>query len=266
MMQAREVSCLLILCVLIPAAHAQPVSADGLVGRLQQTRAVNIEAIVRGQFTEVAAAQGFRVTDPYRGRAAAIVERWYQAPANESEVCALRFTGAERIAYELNGFTSPAAASAAGFTVTHQDRCGTCSTLRDLAVYLSTPDLTTPARHCARRIGLRRKKRCFEEEIGLTPWCAESWAYNANNTRDECLGTCIADYGFFNVLLGRYPGSNADTSGQLRPCLHCDEEKSGPGFKYSAGRTRRNSGIESAITRPGSELFKVDHGAYFRRK
>ncbi|MGD9020993.1 MAG: hypothetical protein PVF46_04295 [Lysobacterales bacterium] len=257
---------MLILCVLTPVAHAQPLSAGDLVGRLQQTRAVNIEAVVQKQFTEVAAARGFRVTDPYRGQAADIVERWYQAPTSKSEVCAILFTDAERIAYDLRGFASPAAASVAGFTVTHQGRCGTCSTLRDLAVYLSTPDLTTPARHCARRIGLERKKRCFEEEIGLTPWCAESWAYNADNTRDECLGTCMADYGFFNLLLGRYPGSNADASGQLRPCLQCDEEKSGPGFKYSAGRTRRNSGIESAITRPGSELFKVDHGAYFGEK
>ena len=61
----------------------------------------------------------------------------------------------------------------------------------------------------------------------------------------------------------RRPGGNVNASGQLRPCLQCDEDNSGPGFKYSAGRTRRNSGIESAIPRADSELYPVDHSAYF---
>jgi hypothetical protein len=43
----------------------------------------------------------------------------------------------------------------------------------------------------------------------------------------------------------------------------CDENKSGAGFKFSAGRTRRNSGIESAIERSESEIYPVDHSAYF---
>ena len=36
---------------------------------------------------------------------------------------------------------------------------------------------------------------------------------------------------------------------QLNPCLNCDELKSGPIFKKFAGRTRRNSGVRSAIKR-----------------
>ena len=40
--------------------------------------------------------------------------------------------------------------------------------------------------------------------------------------------------------------------GKLNPCLECDEVKSGPLFKYYAGRTRRDSGIVSSIPRPAS--------------
>ena len=34
-------------------------------------------------------------------------------------------------------------------------------------------------------------------------------------------------------------GSNVDKDGNLKPCIACDEYKSGPGFKYTAARTRR---------------------------
>ena len=39
-------------------------------------------------------------------------------------------------------------------------------------------------------------------------------------------------------------------NGKLNKCLQCDEDKSGPIFKWYAGRTRRNSGIHSEIDRP----------------
>jgi hypothetical protein len=235
----------------------------GLVERLGQTRAVNIDAIIETQFSDPEHASGFTVADPYGEKAAATVHAWQADARHETVVCAVRFSDAEQVAYELRGFANPGAAAAAGFTVTHQGRCGSCSTLKDLAVYLSTPDLTTPARRCSRRFGMQGKKGCFEKEIGFTPYCAESWAYNASQTRKRCLGVCVGDYGFFNLLFHRYPGGNVNASGQLRPCLQCDEDNSGPGFKYSAGRTRRNSGIESAIPRADSELYPVDHSAYF---
>lgn len=38
--------------------------------------------------------------------------------------------------------------------------------------------------------------------------------------------------------------------GKLNKCILCDENKSGPIFKYFAGRNRRNSGIESELPRP----------------
>jgi hypothetical protein len=234
-----------------------------LFERLQQTRAVNIDAVIETQFGTAGRADGFSVADPYGPAASATVRRWQSETSHETAVCALRFTGKEKVEYELRGFETPAEAVAEGFTVTHQGRCGSCSTLKDLAVYLATPDLTTPARQCARRFGMSGKQRCFEEVVGFTPYCAESWAYNAHQTKQECLGVCVSDYGFFNLLFRRYPGDNVDDSGQLRPCLKCDEDKSGPGFKYSAGRTRRNSGIASAIPRPGSEIYPLDHSAYF---
>ena len=38
---------------------------------------------------------------------------------------------------------------------------------------------------------------------------------------------------------------------ETNPCLQCDECRSGPIFQKVAGRTRRGSGIQSAIERPG---------------
>ncbi len=203
------------------------------------------------------------MADPYSSQAAETVAHWQQAPGHENEVCALQFPGDSQTGYELQNFETAAAAKTAGFTVTHQGRCGSCSTLRDLSAYLASPDLTTPARQCARRFGLARKKQCFEEQVGFTANCAESWAYNARHTKKVCLGTCVADYGLLNLLFHRYGGENVNESGELRPCLRCDEDKSGPGFKYSAGRTRRNSGIKSAIGRSELEIYPVDHSAYF---
>jgi hypothetical protein len=236
---------------------------NSLIDLLTQSQAVNIETIIDAQFDEADVARGFQVADPYGQQTRQVVQLWSQGTKRNNEACAIRFLDTDNSRYELHGFDSASAAESAGFTVTHQGRCGSCSTLQDLAIYLATSDLTLPARQCARRTGLKRKKQCFQESIGFTPYCAESWAYNALHTRQECLGTCVADYGFFNLIFGRYPGPNTDESGQLRACLQCDENKSGAGFKFSAGRTRRNSGIESAIERSESEIYPVDHSAYF---
>lgn len=256
------------LCSFSVASRIYADTPAGLIERLKQTRAVNIDVLIETQFSETqfiktGRAGDFSVADPYAAQANETVSNWLMDTAHQTGVCAIRFTTEEQMDYELRGFESAGAATAGGFTVTHQGRCGSCSTLKDLAIYLSTPDLTTPARQCARRFGMSGRKQCYEEVIGLTPYCAESWAYNARYTKQQCLGVCIGDYGFINLLFNRYPGSNMSESGQLRPCLQCDEEKSGPGFKYSAGRTRRNSGIESAIPRAESEIYPVDHSAYF---
>ncbi len=47
--------------------------------------------------------------------------------------------------------------------------------------------------------------------------------------------------------------------GALNDCLQCDEDHSGPVFKATAGRTRRNSGIRSSIPRPDDEIAPVVH-------
>jgi hypothetical protein len=205
-----------------------------------------MEAVIGEQFDQSKSPHGFRVADPYQPKTRKAVQLWRSNPIRDTQVCGIRFVDNDKIDYELSDFDSAAAASEAGYLITHQGRCGSCSTLKDLSIYLAFPDLTTPARQCARKAGR-----------------AESWAYNARNTRQQCLGACIADYGFLNLVFGRYPGANVDESGQLRPCLQCDEDHSGDGFKFSAGRTRRNSGIKSAIKRQGSEIYPVDHSAYF---
>jgi hypothetical protein len=244
----------------------QLLHADGTtspIDRLQQTSAVNIDTIIDSQFVNANVIRGFSVADPYSQESAKTLQVGSQDSRRDEEVCAIRFIDDSKVSYELRDFDTSLAATEANFMVTHQGRCGSCSNLQDLAVYLASPDLTSPARQCARSSGLKRKKKCFQEKIGFTSYCAESWAYNARHTRQECLGVCITDYGFFNLIFGRYPGSNVDETGQLRLCLQCDETESGAGFKYSAGRTRRNSGIESAIQRPDTEIYQVDHSVYF---
>lgn len=253
--------CIWIAALCLQTLHAA--SPKALADRLKQTRAVNVEAIIDEQFDEAKVKRGFRVANPYGQKAIESVLRWERGAKRDQEVCAIRFLDANHSRYELHDFDAASAAVEASFVITHKGRCGSCSTLQDLAIYLTVPDLTTPARQCARRTGLQRKKQCFQDSIGFTPYCAESWAYNALHTRQKCLGACIADYGLVNLIFGHYPGPNSDETGQLRPCLQCDENKSGTGFKFSAGRTRRNSGIESAIERRDSEIYPVDHLAYF---
>jgi hypothetical protein len=255
-----------LICIWVSALCLQTLHAanpNTLVDQLRQTQAVNVETFIDEQFDDAKVARGFRVANPYGQKASEVVQRWDRGAMRNDEVCAIRFLDSNHSRYELHDFDSASAAVAAGFAITHQGRCGSCSTLQDLSIYLAVPDLTSPARQCARRTGLKRKKQCFQESIGFTSYCAESWAYNALHTRQKCLGACIADYGLFNLIFGHYPGPNSDETGQLRPCLQCDENKSGAGFKFSAGRTRRNSGIESAIERRESEIYPVDHSAYF---
>lgn len=257
----------LLICICVTILTPQAVSATepgSISERLTRTLAINIETVIDEQFEGAEVAVGFRVADPYGQEAIKTISRWSQDEDHDEEVCAIRFIDANQSRYELRGFETAATATSNGFTITHKGRCGSCSTLRDLSIYLDNPDLTTPARQCARRTGLKRKKQCFQENIGFTRFCAESWAYNALHTRQNCLGICISDYGFFNLLFHRYPGPNNDETGQLRPCLRCDEEKSGAGFKYSAGRTRRNSGVESAIERSGQDIYSLDHNDYFQ--
>ena len=47
--------------------------------------------------------------------------------------------------------------------------------------------------------------------------------------------------------------------GTLNPCLTCDEQMSGPVFKAIAGRTRRKTGLASALCRPCDQVQQIVH-------
>lgn len=174
----------------------------------------------------------------------------YSVPAPEAtdEVCAVVLTGKN---YLTQTFASTAAAEAAGGIVTHFGACGVCSSLQDLAVYAGNGDLTTPVRQCGIvgvAQGEEKSLQCLLD-LGFTRPCAQVWYYNTLNTRTECGDVCIR--------LLNAPYQNED--GSLNECLQCDEDKSGPVFKAVAGRTRRNSGLASALCRPCDEVRPLSH-------
>lgn len=191
------------------------------------------------------------------------VMAWYVTKPTNTQVCAVRFTDSNRTDYELRTFATPEKAIANDYVITHRYHCGTCSSLRNLAVYMAKPDLTTPARSCARKLTLRGIKRCLIEDIGFEAQCAETWAYNVAHTKRRCMTTCVKHYGVWRVLRNDMGDAHIGSNGELNPCLACDEYISGPGFQYTAGRTRRSSGLVSAIQRSAAEVFRVDHRLYF---
>ncbi len=172
------------------------------------------------------------------------------SPAPLGTVCAVMIDDPVAHTYHLETFPSADEAEARGGIVTHTDACGICSTLTDLAVYASQPDLTDPVRQC----GLMHVTDfdglvgCLEA-LGFTRPCAQIWAYNTEHTRAACGSVCLR--------LLRAPYHAPD--GTLNECLACDERESGPVFKAVAGRTRRNSGLANAMCRPCSEVFPIDH-------
>jgi hypothetical protein len=167
------------------------------------------------------------------------------APA-PSSVCAVRFEP-DRTHYRLATFGSAAEAGEHGYRVTHTGACGACSTLRDLAVYLERPDLTSPVRKCGMKPGTLG---CLEA-LGFTHACAQIWNFNVQNTKRECFGVCMRSW-----MSGE---ASMASDGGLNDCLQCDEDRSGPVFKAVAGRTRRNSGIRSSIQRPDEQVSRVVH-------
>ena len=236
------------------------------------------------------------------------VSQWFSDVTNKksaaAQVCAVKFNDGDDIHYTMKTFDSKDEALQAGYTVTHQNHCGTCSTLKDLAVYIGIPDLTTPTRLCTKRgqgkqANLDEVAKCIEDAVGFTPMCAETWAYNGQHTSTNCQSTCLATYGnnalFWPTLAGFFkmvvaekfdacpaevqssdptfratmqadgcPLANENT-GKLNGCLWCDEQFSGPGFKYAAARTRRASGLMSSIPRPNDAIYyDANHTLYFK--
>lgn len=174
-----------------------------------------------------------------------------RAPSPPEEVCAVLPSPSGGKTYTLASYASLAAARAAGATVTHYGACGLCSSLANLAVYMKFPDLTAPVRDCGIKGlgGDEATQLACLEKLGLEHACAQIWSYNTDHTRAVCFDTCIAALGA--------PYQNAD--GSLNACLQCDEDQSGAVFKAVAGRTRRNTGIASALCRPCSEVRPLLH-------
>ena len=143
--------------------------------------------------------------------------------------------------YRLETFRTERAVAKAGGQVTHRGRCGACSSFQDLSVYIEQRNLNRAGRLCGLQgvLGDESQLSCLRD-LGFTDACAQIWSFNIDNTRSECMGTCVATI----------PTKHKLPDGSLNACLACDEAKSGPTFKAVAGRTRRRSGLSSAIARP----------------
>jgi hypothetical protein len=154
-------------------------------------------------------------------------------------------------AYRVQTFTGEAEAVAAGAKVSHYGACGLCSSLQDLIVYMRYNDLTAPVRQCGLKGmggGVDAILECLRG-LGFTRPCAQIWAYNTANTRELCLEVCLDAIDLpYHV-----------PDGMLNECLQCDEEHSGPVFKAVAGRTRRNTGLPSALCRPCDSVHEIVH-------
>jgi len=178
----------------------------------------------------------------------------YEKPAptiSKGSVCGFLPDPEKENHYSLQTYDSKDLAEKAGARVTHFGPCGLCSSLMDLSVYMEKPDLTGPVRQCALK-GLggddEAALKCLED-IGFTKPCAQIWFYNTTHTRKECLSECVS----------RLNAPHHEKDGSLNACIQCDEDKSGPVFKAISGRTRRNSGLASALCRPCATVKPVTH-------
>lgn len=169
-------------------------------------------------------------------------------PVPADAVCGIRVSGST---YALTTYATADEAVAAEATITHRGICGVCSTLDDLAVYAGTNDLTKPVRQCGldHLFGSAEEHLACLEALGFTRPCAWIWYYNTKHTRTACADECFA------AIDDPYHLED----GALNPCLRCDERESGPVFKAVAGRTRRNSGLATALCRPCDSVTPLDH-------
>lgn len=191
-----------------------------------------------------------------------VVDDPYQDPNNPPEdpnldgVCGMKWSdtidpGSGHKRYRLANFTSKSEAELSEFLVTHAGHCGACSTIQDLGVYIKQ-NLTDETRWCGILGTLSHGLMTYcLTNLGFSSQCITIWEWNILNTKRECLQLCLPSY-----IMGE-PNNKPD--GSLNDCLQCDEDKSGPNFKFFSGRTRRNSGITSAIYRPPDEIYQMEH-------
>ena len=156
--------------------------------------------------------------------------------------------------YLMISYPNEEAALSDGAVITHLGSCGACSTTQDLAVYLTTTDLTTASKECIKRSLLNQDEgiSCLEN-IGFTNACAKIWLYNGENTGQKCTLPCAA------AEIQNYAHNGPSPECALNGCLLCDEEQSGPIFQRFAGRTRRRSGVLTTIARPCEDMAMIDH-------
>lgn len=195
-----------------------------------------------------------------------IIHKWHKrtlASIKKEKVCGMKFESTEQEKYKLKTFNSLEAAESAGYFVTHQGHCGACSSLSDLAAYLKYRNLTGPARDCSVKMGINKIKKCYQDTLEFSNTCSELWSYNSKNTKKACMLICMKDYGLLNILQGKFPDTYQNPDGSLRPCILCDELRSVPAYTYGSGRTRRNSGIITALDRNPDELYPLDYNLYY---
>lgn len=173
------------------------------------------------------------------------------APARVEGVCAVHVVDEGAKTYRLVTHATQAEATAAGGRVTHLDPCGACSTLADLAVFGREADLGRRVQDCGVKTvaaGLEANITCLQE-LGFTPACARIWGYSTRFTRGKCLGTC------FTLLDAPYHLAD----GGVNECLACDEREGASTLRAAAGRTRRNTGVPSAVCLPCGSVARVAH-------
>lgn len=132
----------------------------------------------------------------------------------------------------------------------HCGDCGYCSNTNDVRIYRETKNtLTKTATHCALHVfygGRESVRQCFHDEVGFTDGCNECWTENVLCNRNDCQFTCL-----LSIMSGE---NNNRDSGELNPCLLCDERMCGPDFLRCAGANRRRAGVESDIKREAAEV------------
>ena len=186
--------------------------------------------------------------DPYQ---AGECETTFSSTVSDgNSVCAMHYmsqnSGKMCDSYWMVTYPNATAAQAAGAYVSHRGACGLCSSLQDLVVYMKYHDLTTLGQECGVK-GLTMRENgveCFQEKLGMTQGCAAIWMANVRSTLHNCGGVCFTEDLFDTEYNGPAPMC------ALSECLQCDEDHSGDVFKAYAGRTRRRSGLISAIARP----------------
>ena len=178
--------------------------------------------------------------------------------------CDERVGSVEPSSYDMVTYSSRQDALNDNAFVSHESSCGHCSSAQDLSVFLDTSiDLVRISFSCfsiwADPSNTDPNKndsliQCIEDFTGFTESCALAWAiniyFNSLPTATypfSCSDTCLA--------LIQDPPNNADCT--INACLQCDEDINGPVYTQLAGRSRRNSGILTDITRPCDEIAEI---------